>query len=75
MRDYVIFGITEDDLKRIGNNGGTSRLRLVFKDGKYSHANVKLGFIESLLVRRQFKKWNRKDGSHYELFLATEVGV
>ena len=43
MRDYVIFGITEDDLKRIGNNGGTSRLRLVFKNGKYSHANVKLG--------------------------------
>ena len=75
MKNYVIFGLTENDLRNIGTNGGTGRLRLIFKNGKYCYAEVKLSFIESLMVERQFRKWNRKDGSHYELFLSDEVEV
>lgn len=73
MRDYIIFGITDEDLKKLGANG-TDELKLIFKNGKFSHAETKLSFIQALRVRRKFKKWNRK-GYHYELYLKKDVEV
>ena len=74
MKDYVIFGLTEEDLKHLIANG-TAELVLIFKDGKYSHAEAKFSFMQSLMVRRQFKKWNRTGDYHYELYLKKEVEV
>jgi len=73
MIDYVIFGLTEEDLKNLIANG-TDELKLIFKDNKFSHAEVKLSFIQSLRVRAKFKKWNLK-GYHYELYLKNKVEV
>ena len=73
MREYVIFGLTDDDLKKLGTNG-TDELKLIFKNGKFSHAETKLSFIQALRIRGKFKKWNLK-GYHYELYLKKEVEV
>lgn len=73
MKEYVIFGITEEDLRDFGEHGLNRRFRLIFNNGYYSHMEVKLTPDEAVKMRRQFRKTNRKSDYHYELFLKEAV--
>ena len=74
-RDYVLFGLTEEDVEDIKKQYTGRRISYIYNKFGYQYALLMLNESELKVVRKVCKQLSRRYNRKLELFTKEEFGV